>query len=139
MIIVTKKYCFILLFIIFTSNVLSVNANTRTFKLKATSCKMAECYHPRNGFVFKSASKEISFNNDSFILDFNRKNFRWTDNKGSSDNKMYDVQSILSGYTFKTEHHYVRLIATSSNNMILGIIISANDNWYYLEFRCTIN
>lgn len=134
-----KKYCFILLTVILFSNAFSTKANTGIYKLKATSCKMAECLHPKNGFVFKSTPKEIPFNKDSFVLNFNRKTFRWTDSKGSSDNKMYDVQSILSGYTFKTEHHYVRLIATSSNNMILGIIISANDNWYYLEFRCTIN
>lgn len=78
-----KKHCFILLTLLFFSNVSFVNANSRTYKLKATSCKMAECHHPRNGFVFKYAPKEISFNNDSFILDFNQKNFRWTDNKGS--------------------------------------------------------
>lgn len=138
MIIVTKKYCFILLFIIFTSNVLSVNANTRTFKLKAISCKIAECYHPQNGFVFKSAPKEIPFNKDSFTLDFNQKVFRWTDNKGSSENKMYDIQDIPSGYTFKTEHHYVRLIKTSSNSAVLGIIISSNDSWFYLEFKCAL-
>lgn len=134
-----KKHWLILLFVIFLSNNSFVNANPRIYKLKATSCKMSECHHPRNGFVFKSAPKEISFNNDSFILDFNRKIFRWTDKKGSSDNEMYNVQSIPSGYTFTTEHHYVRLIETSSSNVILGIIISANDKWIYLEFKCNVN
>lgn len=135
----TKKYWLILFLIIFFSRASFVSANAKTYKLKATTCKMAECYHPQNGFVFKSTPKEITFNNDSFVLDFNQKNFRWTDNKGSSDNKMYDVQSIPSGYTFKTEHHYARLIKTSEKNAILGVIISANGSWYYLEFKCSIN
>lgn len=134
-----KKCFFIILTLLFFGSVSSVNANTRTYKLKAISCKMAECYHPQNGFVFKSTPKEIPFTKDSFVLDFNRKVFRWTDNKGSSDNKMYDVQNIPSGYTFKTEHHYARLIKTSEINAILGIIISANGSWYYLEFKCNIS
>lgn len=133
-----KKYYFILLTVIFFSNTFFTKANTGIYKLKATSCKMAECLHPQNGFVFKSTPKEIPFNKDSFVLNFNRKTFRWTDNKSSSDNKMYDIQSIPSGQTFKTEHHYVRLITTSSNSAVLGIIISSNDSWFYLEFKCTL-
>lgn len=133
-----KKHLLILFFIIFLSSASFVSANTRTYKLKATSCKMAECYHPQNGFVFKSTPKEIPFNKDSFALDFHRKVFQWTDSKGSSDNKMYDIQNISSGYTFKTEHHYGRLITTSSNSAVLGIIISSNDSWFYLEFKCTL-
>lgn len=132
-----QKHQFVLLFI-FLLNISTINAAPRIYKLKATSWKMAECYHPQNGFVFKSTPKEIPFNNDSFVLDFNQKTFRWTDNKGSSDNKMYDVLNISSGYTFKTEHHYGRLIKTSENIAILGIIISTGNSWYYLEFKCTM-
>ncbi len=99
---------------------------------------MTECYHLKNGFVFRYTPKEIPFNEDSFILDLNRKVFKWTDNKGSSENKMYEVQDISSGCTFITKHHYGRLIKTSDNIAILGIIISANDDWYYFEYKCII-
>ncbi|GEM_PF-5800992 len=99
---------------------------------------MTECYHLKNGFVFRYTPKEIPFNEDSFILDLNRKVFKWTDNKGSSENKMYEVQDISSGCTFITEHHYARLIKTSNSSAILGIIISANDDWYYFEYKCII-
>ncbi len=135
----TTKNKYILLLTIFLFTTLSINAASETYRLKATSAKAAECYHPRNGFVFKHTPQSIPFNKDSFSIDFRRGTFKWTDSKGTSSNKIYDVQKIPSGYTFKTEHHYVRLIKTTKNIAILGMIISVNNGWHYLEFKCNIH
>ena len=132
-----KRYVIALFFSILLTSTIHINANTNTYNLKAISCKMAECYHPQNGFVFKSTPKEIAFSNDSFNIDLVRSTFRWKDNKDASIYKIYDVQKITSGFTFKTEHHFVRLIKTTGNNVILGMIISVNNNWVYLEYKCT--
>ncbi len=128
-----------LLLIVLLSSTLSINATTEIYRLRATSAKAAECYHPKNGFVFKHTPQNTPFNKDSFTINFRSGVFKWTDNKGTASYKIYDVQDIPSGYTFKTEHHYVRLIKTTKNIAILGMIISANNGWHYLEFKCNIN
>ena len=112
-----------------------------TYKLKAISCKMAECYHPSNGFKFKSALKSTPLNGDSFIVDFRLKTFNWKDEKGVESYKMYDINKSSSADTFKTEHHFVRLMHLPNNSKVkvIGIIISVNQTWYYLEYNCNIS
>lgn len=112
----------------------------QTYTLKQNIVHVSECGNPKNGFILTGKTVTHSANNDSFSLDLKNQLFCWTDNKGTSKNKIYNLKSKSSDlntqYVFMTEYNLVRITTNHEKEAVIEIICSINNGWQCLSFLC---
>ena len=106
--------------------------------LKQNIVKISQCDHPKNGFRLTGGTVSRSANNDSFTLDMSKELFIWTDNKGTSKNKIYNFKSQTSSinvqYVFNTEYNLIRITTNQKKEAVIEIICLINNEWKCLSF-----
>jgi len=110
------------------------------YTLKQNIVKASECDNPKNGFILTGKTVSHSANNDSFVLDINKEFFIWTDNKGTTKNKIYNFKSkttsLNTQYVFMTEYNLIRITTNPRKEAVIEIICSINNEWQCLSFLC---
>lgn len=125
------------------------NAQVYELSLKKNICQISECQHPKNQnqdrFKLKGFPREERASNDSFILDFNKKTFKWSDRKRlkkeTSEFKMYNVKTNerKDYWEFVTEYQSVKLrMRPDQKEAILEIVFLDSNSWIHLMYACVI-
>ncbi len=123
-------------------NLLSLNLFSQSYTLKQNIVHISECAHPQNGFVLTGKTTTENANSDSFSLDINSRLFKWTDNKGTSTQKIYNYQSkstdLKTQCFFATESNSIRITSNQQKDAVIEIICLIKERWYCLSYLCTI-
>lgn len=145
-----KKTRILILFFL-CSFLMGQNSNAQVYELslKKNIYQISECQHPKNQnqdrFKLKGFLREERASNDSFILDFNKKTFKWSDRKRlkkeTSEFNMYNVKTNerKDYWEFVTEYQSVKLrMRPDQKEAILEIVFLDSNSWIHLMYACVI-
>ncbi len=112
------------------------------YTLKQNIVQISDCANPKEGFILTGSTISKNANNDSFFLNIDNDSFAWTDNKGTSNNKIYNFKSkstaLNTQYVFATESNLIRITTNHQKEAVIEIICLLNNQWKCLSFLCNV-
>lgn len=112
------------------------------YTLKQNIVHISDCANPKEGFILTGNTISKNANSDSFYLNVDNDSFTWSDNKGTSNNKIYNFQSrstaLNTQYVFVTESNLIRITTNHQKEAVIEIICLLNNQWECLSYLCKV-
>lgn len=124
--------------------VLSLNSYSQTYNYYPVenTVKISECILTSSGFQLNGSTITKTSNNDKFTLNTELKKFYWSDNKGSTNQEIYELKSKVTSlntqYVFNTVTNIIRITTNSSMQAIVEIFMKQNGEWLCLSYLCNV-
>jgi hypothetical protein len=134
-----KIISILLFFILFSFSSFS---QSYKYTLKQNILHVSDCANPKEGFILTGNTISKNANNDSFSLNVDNDSFAWTDNKGTSNNKIYNFKSkstaLNTQFVFATESNLIRITTNNQKEAVIEIICLLNNQWKCMSFLCKV-